>query len=69
MLEVKTKIKHIFDFDFKLKYDTIHGCDSNQYLSCYCEKEFRADDEKKPKAKDHCQLTGKFSGLAHENCN
>ena len=35
-----------------------------------CEKEFKLNDVKEnPIVKDHCNLTGKFRDLAHNNCN
>ena len=40
----------------------------NDAVSCHiCNKKFR--DEKDKKVRDHCHLTGKFRGAAHNSCN
>ena len=37
---------------------------------CYiCKKEFRIDDKKYYKVRDHCHHTGKYKGAAHTICN
>ena len=42
----------------------------DQTTGWLCEKEFRPKDKKEnPIVKNHCQLTGRFRGLAHNNCN
>ncbi|GIY46831.1 hypothetical protein CDAR_7451 [Caerostris darwini] len=51
-------IKNIIDFD-KKHY--------NQTNKCFiCKQKFLPDDKK---VKDHCHLTGKYRGPAHEACN
>ena len=34
-----------------------------------CESPFELYDEKKIKVRDHCHLTGRFLGAAHQSCN
>ena len=37
---------------------------------CYiCEKEIKLNDKKGCKVRDHCHLTGKYRGCAHNVCN
>ena len=37
--------------------------------SCWICKELIDNDENDPKVRDHCNVTGKFGGAAHWNCN
>ena len=42
----------------------------NKQKVCYmCKEEFMANDKKYCKVKDHCHLTGKYRGAAHNICN
>ena len=69
MLEIEGYKKIFFKNELEINFDTIpkNYCQTTCWL---CEKEFNLKDIKEnPIAKDHCQLTGKFRGLAHNNCN
>ena len=37
---------------------------NNSHIYWICKQELNTD-----KAKDHCRVTGKFRGAAHNNCN
>ena len=42
----------------------------DQHFCWFCEKQFTLRDMKEnPIVKDHCHLTGRFRGLAHNKCN
>ena len=69
MLEKESYMKTYFKNQFEIKPDTIpENYDQN---TCWlCQKEFKLKDIKEnPIVKDHCHLTGRFRGLAHNNCN
>ena len=68
-LEIESYLKTYFESELEINLDTIP---KNYYqTTCWlCEKEFKPKDEKEnPIVKDHCHLTGRFRGLAHNNCN
>ena len=69
MLEIEEYVKSFFKNELEINLDTIPK--TYDQTTCWlCEKEFKLKDVKEnPVAKDHCHLTGKFRGLAHNNCN
>ena len=69
MLEIESYMKTYFKNDLEIDLDTILE-NYNQTTCWLCEKEFKPEDVKEnPVVIDHCHLTGKFRGLAHNNCN
>ena len=36
---------------------------------CICKGEFKEDDDRNKKVRDHCHFTGKYRGAAHNSCN
>ena len=69
MLEIESYMKTYFKNELEINRDTIpENYDQN---TCWlCEKELKPKDLKEnPIVKDHCHLTGRFRGLAHNNCN
>ena len=69
MLEIESYMKTYFKTELEINHDTIPE-NYNQTTCWLCEKEFQPKDLKEnPIVKDHCHLTGRFRGLAHNNCN
>ena len=69
MLEIESYMKTYFKNELEINFGTIPE-NYNQTTCWLCEKEFKPKDFKeKPIVKDHCHLTGRFRGLAHNNCN
>ena len=64
MLEIESYMKTYFKNELEINLDTIPE-NYNQTTCWLCEKEFKEN----PIVRDHCHLTGKFRGLAHNNCN
>ena len=68
MLEIESYMKIYFKNELEINLDTIPE-NFDQSTFWLCEKEFKLEDLKKNLVvKDHCLLTGKFRGLAHNNC-
>ena len=69
MLEIEGYMKICFRNDLEIDLDTIP--ENYDQTTCWlCEKEFKPKDVKDNSiVRDHCHLTGKFRGLAHNNCN
>ena len=69
MLEIESYMKTYFKNELEINFDTIP--ENYDQTTCWlCEKEFKPKDLKEnPIVKDYCHLTGKFRGLAHNNCN
>ena len=69
MLEIESYMKTYFKNELEIYLDTIP--ESYDQTTCWlCEKEFTPKDLKdNPVVSDHCRLTGRFRGLAHNNCN
>ena len=69
MLEIESYMKTYFKNELEINFDTIPEI-YDQTTCWLCEKEFKPKDLKEnPIVKDHCHLTGRFRGLAHNNCN
>ena len=69
MLEIESYMKNYFKNELEIILDTIPK-NLDQTTCWLCEKEFKLKDVKEnPVVKDHCHLTGKFGGLANNNCN
>ena len=68
MLEIKVYMKNYFKNELQINLETIPK--NFDQTNCWlCEKAFKPKDEKEnPVVKDHCHLTGKFRGLAQNNC-
>ena len=61
-------IKICFENKIEIILDTVPKS-YDQSTCCLCEKEFKLEDVKeRPVNKDQCHLTGKFGGLAQNNC-
>ena len=69
MLEIESYMKLYFKNELENNFDTIP--EKYDQTTCWlCEKEFKPKDVKEsPVVKDLCHLSGKFRGLAHNNCN
>ena len=69
MLEIERYTKTYFKNELENNPDTIPE-NYNQNTCWLCKKEFKLIDMKEnPIVKDHCHLTGRFRGLAHNSCN
>ena len=69
MLEIGSYMKSYFKIELVINLDT--NSENYDQSTCWlCEKEFKLKDMKEnPIVKDHCYLTGRFRGLAHNSCN
>ena len=69
MLEIESYMKTYFKNELEINLDTIP--ENYGHTTCWlCEKEIKPKDVKEnPIVRDHCHLTGRFRGLAHNNCN
>ena len=69
MLEIESYMKTYFKNELEINLDTVP--ENYDQTTCWlCEKIFRPKDKKEnPIVKDHCHLTGRFRGSAHNNCN
>ena len=70
MLEIESYMKTYFKNELEINLDTIRE-NFDQSTCWLCKKkEFKPKDVKEnPIARDHCHLTGRFRGLAHNSCN
>ena len=69
MLEIESYMKIYFKIELEINLDIVPE-NYDQSICWLCEKEFRPKVKKEnPVIKDHLHLTGKFRGLAHNNCN
>ena len=69
MLEMEGYMKNYFKNELEIILDTIPK-NFDQTTCWLCEKEYKSKGlQQIPVVKDHCHLTGKFRGLAHNNCN
>ena len=69
MLEIESYMKTYFKNELEINPDK--KPENYDPATCWlCEREFKLKDIKEnPIVKDHCHLTGKFRGLAHNSCN
>ena len=69
MLEIESYMKNYFKKELEINSDTIP--ENFDESTCWlCGKEFKREDLKEnPIVRDHCHLTGRLRGLAHNNCN
>ena len=69
MLEIESYMKTYFKNEIEFNLDTIP--ENYDQTTCWlCEKKFKPKDLKENAiVKDHCHLTGKFRGLAHNSFN
>ena len=69
MLEIESYMKNYFKKELEINSDTIP--ENFDESTCWlCGKEFKLEDLKEnPIVRDHCHLTGRLRGLAHNNCN
>ena len=69
MLEIEGYMKVYFKNELEINLDTIS--ENYDQTTCWlCEKKFTPKVKKEnPVVKNHCHLTGKFRGLAHNSCN
>ena len=68
MLQKESYMKNYFEKESELILDTIP--ENYDQITCWLgEKEVKFKDKKNPVVKDHCHLTGKIRGLAHNKCN
>ena len=68
MLEIEGYMKNYFQNKLEINLDTVPE-KYDQSICSLCEKEFRLEDKKEnPVVTDHCYLTGRFRGLAHNSC-
>ena len=69
MLERENYMKNYFKNEIEINLDTIP--ENYDKSTCWlCEKEYKRKDIKdNPIVRDHCHLTGRFRGLAHNNCS
>ena len=68
-LEIEGYMKKYFKNEIEIILDT--NPENYYQTSCWlCQKEIKLKDVKENSVvKDHCHLTGKFRGFAHNNCN
>ncbi|KAF4524970.1 hypothetical protein B566_EDAN008032 [Ephemera danica] len=65
--DVSSKISKLYDRQIPIQMDEEDLYDFLDATHCYlCEKEFKSMKEKR---QDHCHLTGKYRGAAHNKCN
>ena len=68
-MEIEAYMKSFFKNALEINLETIPR-NSDQTICLLCEKQSKLEDLKEnPVVKDHCHLTGKFRGLAHNICN
>ena len=69
MLEIESYMKTYFNNELEINPNKIPE-NFVESICWLCAEEFKPKDIKEnPIVKDHCHLTGRFRGLAHNNCN
>ncbi|KAF4531795.1 hypothetical protein B566_EDAN017337 [Ephemera danica] len=67
MKDVSEKISKVYGRNIPIQMEDDDWCDFILLTHCYlCNKPFHDDREKR---QDHCHLTGKYRGAAHNHCN
>ena len=69
IMELESYMKIYFKNELKINPNKIPE-NFDESICWLCEKKFQPKDKKENSiVKDHCHLTGRFRGLAHNNCN
>ncbi len=69
MMEIESYMKTYFKNELEINPNKIPE-NFDESICWLCEKKFQPKDKKENSiVKDHCHLTGRFRGLAHNNCN
>jgi hypothetical protein len=68
--EVEDNIMELMKVNKEIEMTEQDTQDFNVATKCYiCNGEFETFDKKRYKVRDHCHLTGKYRGCAHDVCN
>ena len=69
MFKIESYMKTYFKNELEINPNKIPE-NFDESICWLCEKKFQPKDKKEnPIVKDHCHLTGRFRGLAHNSCN
>ena len=68
--EIENNIMTILKTNKEIEMTEADVLDFNNATNCYlCNGQFTPDDKKGCKVRDHCHITGKYRGCAHNVCN